>query len=262
MTIDENIVSEYNILAINFENGQFGASVFINNELKILTEDENRINRDLIDWISAQEARLKVLLSSRSNINALKQCLPSCASIQLLPATEFSLLNAEYLQDEYCLNINLEFLPSNESCFKSLHALLAFLSMTLPETDRPNQVTYLHLESTNVIIGKSCLQALQIFDYEPHPNMHANNQGFKEGCSIFSLFNQVVSEEGRVKLKKWFHNPTNNTQILKSRLDSIEALIKTEMNSFIKSVTKSLKKSIRISVKLNCFVFESKTLLL
>ena len=34
------------------------------------------------------------------------------------------------------------------------------------------------------------------------------------------------------------------------------------MNSFIKSVTKSLKKSIRISVKLNCFVFESKTLLL
>jgi len=119
----------------------------------------------------------------------------------------------------------------------------------LPENELPRQVTFLQLETTTVVISKSCLQALQIFDYEPHPNMHATHQGFKEGCSIFSLFNQTVSEEGRAKLKKWFHSPTNNTQILISRHESIEALITTEMNSFIISSVKSLKKCIRLSVK-------------
>ena len=112
----------------------------------------------------------------------------------------------------------------------------------------PQEVSILQIDSTNVVISKSCLQALQIFDYEPHPNMHAAHQGFKEGCSIYSLFNQTVSEEGRSKLKKWFYNPTNNIQVLKSRQDSIEVLLRSEMASFAKSVTKSLKKCIRISV--------------
>ena len=243
MTIDNTDII---IVAVNFENGHFGASLFINNELKTLPEDENGINRDLFDWLSTQEVPLKVLSSSRSNISALKQCLPSDASLQLLPSTEFVLKTADDLQDEFCIAIN-ECLPLNESCLKSLNVLLSYLSKTIEEL--PKTVSFLQLESTAVVISKSCLQALQIFDYEPHPNMHANHQGFKEGCSIFSLFNQTVSEEGRAKLRKWFHNATSNPIVLKSRHDSIETLLKTEMNSFIKSVTKSLKKCFRISVK-------------
>ena len=249
MTVEENISNSHNILAINFENGKFGASLFIGNELKTLPEDEKGINRDLFDWISLQEAPFKIISSTRSKINALKQCLPSDANFQLLPATDFSLLTPDELGDEFGLVINHEYFPENESCFKSLHALLSYLMKTLPEAEFPRQVTFLQLESTNVRISKSCLQALQIFDSEPHPNMHLSHQGFKEGCSIFSLFNQTVSEEGRAKLKKWFQTPTNNTQILKSRLDSIEVLVTAEMNSFIKSVTKSLKRCFRISVK-------------
>lgn len=251
MTIEDNSAVTQNILAVNFENGKFGASIFIGHELKILPEDEDGINRDLLNLLSIQEVPLKVISSSRSNIGALKQCLPSDSNIniQLLPAIDFSLFTTDELQDEFSLTINHECFPSNESCFKSLHALLSYLTRTLPETDIPRQVTFLQLESTTVVISKSCLQALQIFDYEPHPNMHATNQGFKEGCSIFSLFNQTVSEEGRVKLKKWFHTPTNNMQILKSRQDSVDALIQSEMNSFVKSTVKSLKKCIRISVK-------------
>lgn len=249
MTVEEADSNLQNIVSANFENGKFGASIFIAQELKMLPEDEEGINRDLLNWISLQDGPLKIISSSRSNIGALKQCLPSNSKIQLLPSTDFSLFTADELQDEFGLTINHEYFPSNESCFKSLHALLSYLLKTLPETEMPRQVSFLQLESTTVIISKSCLQALQIFDYEPHPNMHATHQGFKEGCSIFSLFNQTVSDEGRAKLKKWFHNPTNNTQILKSRQDSIEALLQTEMDTFVKSVTKSLKKCIRISVK-------------
>lgn len=255
MTIEENIAAELqqNILSLNFENGKFGASIFVNQELKILPEDEDGINRDLLNWLSLQEAPLKIISSSRSNISALKQCLPPDTNIQLLPSTEFTLFNADELQDEFGVTINPNCFPSNESCYKSLHALLSYLTKTLPEI--PKEVSVLLLESSTVVISKSCLHALQIFDYEPHPNMHASHQGFKEGCSIFSLFNQTVSEEGRAKLKKWFHYPINNAQILKSRHDSIEALIQTEMGSFVKSAVNSLKKCIRISVNYKSVIY-------
>lgn len=263
MTVIENNTeyrhnnSHPTVLSINFESGKFGASIFIDNELKILPEDENRLNRDLVDWLSLQNISLKVITSSRSNIHALKQCLPSDIIIQLLPSSEFSMVTAAELQEEYSINLSTECFPSNESCFKSLHALISFLSKMENEFELPRQVSILNLESSKVFISKSCLQALQIFNFDPHPNMHASNQSFKEGCSIFSLFSQTVSEEGRSKLKKWFQNPTNNTKILKSRLDSIEALLKTEMNPFIKNVTKSLKKCVRITVNLKyfCIIF-------
>ena len=53
MTVDNTDII---IVAVNIENGHFGASLFINNELKTLPEDENGINRDLFDWLSTQEA--------------------------------------------------------------------------------------------------------------------------------------------------------------------------------------------------------------
>ena len=236
------------IVAVHFEDGKFGASFFMDGEVKTLNEDSNGIDRDLFDMLSLQEMQLTIISSTRSNIPALKQSLPQDTAFQLVPSTDFSLCTANDLEDEFCIRLNHECDKSNEASFKSLRALLVHLSKVISSDRMPQQVSFLQIESTNVVISKSCLQALQIFDFEPHPNMHASNQGFKEGCSMFSLFNQAVSEEGRAKLKNWFQHPTNNIQILKSRQDSIEALITSEMGPFIKSVTKSLKKCIRISV--------------
>ena len=236
------------IAAVHLENGKFGTSIFINGEVKILSEDKNGVYRDLFDMLSLQESELQIISSTRSKISTLKQSLPQGAALQLVPSTDFSLLTAEEIEGEFCIKMNQECEKSNEASFKSLRALLVHLSKLIPSEKMPKNVIFLQIESTNVSISKSCLQALQIFDFEPHPNMHATNKSFKEGCSVFSLFNQAVSEEGRAKLKKWFQHPTNNFQILKSRQDSIEALIKSDMSSFIKSVTKSLTKCIRISV--------------
>lgn len=239
------------IAAVNLENGKFGTSIFINGEVKILKEDKNGFDRDLFDMLSVQETELEIISSTRSNILSLKQSLPQGAAFQLVPSADFSLLTADEIESEFCIEINQDdCTKSNESSFKSLNALLVHLSKFIPREKMPKNVGHLQIESTIVSISKSCLQALQIFDFEPHPNMHATNQGLKEGCSIFSLFNQAVSEEGRAKLKKWFQHPTNNLRILKSRQDSIESLLKSDMSSFTKSVAKSLKKCIRISVKM------------
>lgn len=247
-TTPQLIVDDLIIAAVHFEDGKFGTSIFINGEVKMLNENKNGIDRDLFDMLSLQETELKIISSTRSNIPMLKQCLPHGAALQLVPSTDFSFCSADEIEDEFCIQLNQECERSNEASFKSLRALLLHLSKLIPADKMPKNASFLQIESTNVSISKSCLQALQIFDFEPHPNMHATNQGFKEGCSIFSLFNQAVSEEGRAKLRKWFQNPTNNIQVLKSRQDSIEVLIKSEMTSFMKNITKSLKKCIRISV--------------
>lgn len=240
------------IAAVHFEDGKFGASVFTNGEVKVLNDDKHGIYRDLFDMLSLQETELKIISSTRSNIPALKQSLPQGAALQLVPSTDFSMCTTDEIENEFYIQLNQKSGKSNEASFKSLRALLLHLSKLIPSEKMPKNVDFLQIDSTNVSVSKSCLQALQIFDFEPHPNMHATNHGFKEGSSIFSLFNQAVSEDGRAKLKKWFQFPTNNIQILKSRQDSIETLIKSDMNSFIKSVTKSLKRSIRISVLTKC----------
>lgn len=241
--------SSESVVSILFERGVFGAALYHDNQIQIINGDNEKINRDLFDMLSLQEGSIKVISSTRTNLVALRQCLTQDMLLQLVPSIDFSVCTADELQDEFCVKISQECTLENESCFKSLRALLNYLSRTLTRDRMPKQVTILEIESSNVSISKNCLQALQIFDFEPHPNMHASNQGLKEGCSIYSLFNQTVSEEGRSKLKNWFQHPTNNTQLLKTRQDNIEALIQSEMSPFRKSVSKSLKKCIRVSVK-------------
>ncbi len=264
MTIEETsiIISEgvsettalvTTLVAVHYENNKFGAAVFIDGELKIMSEDYDGIHRDFIDMISLNDSQIQFISSTHSNISALKQCLPLGANLQLVPSVDFTSCTADEINDEFLIEINYDNFSANESCFKSLRAILIHLTKTIQPDQIPRNISTLQIESTNVVISKSCLQALQIFDYEPHPNMHASHQGFKEGCSIYSLFNRTVSEEGRAKLKKWFHQPTNNIQTLKTRQDSIEVLMKSEMSVFAKSVTKSLKKCIRISVNTSFF---------
>lgn len=255
ITISENS-SEYfdaaaAVVAIHFEKNKFGAAANINNELKILSTDNCGINRDFIDMVCLLDTQVKFISSTRSNISSIKQALPVATSLQLVQSIDFTTCTTKELHNEFNVQIDQEMDESNESCFKSLRALLVYLSKTLPANNQiPRNVSVFQIEPSNVVISKSCLQALQIFDSEPHPNMHATHQGFKEGCSIYSLFNQTASEEGRAKLKKWFHHPTNNIQILKNRQDSIEVLMKPEMSSFSKISTKSLKKCTSLSVTL------------
>lgn len=235
-------------ISIHFENGKFGASIYENKELKMLKKDNEIIDHDLMDMISLKDSKLKYISSTLSNIKAIKQCLSNNSTLQLVPATDFSFCNASSLQESFGIMTPHECASDNEACFRSLKALLIHLSKILPDTKLVGTVSFLQIDSSNVAINKICMQALQIFDHEPHPNMHAAQSGFKEGCSIFSLFNQVLSEEGRSKLKNWFQNPTNNIKILKNRHDSIAVLLKTELTAFIKSVSKSLKKCIKLSV--------------
>ena len=236
-------------ISLHYENKKFGASIYENNEFKMLKEDGEGINRDFMDMISLKESSLKFISSTRSNIAAIKQCLHNNSTIQLVPAADYSLCTANSIQDSFGIMTPHECVPDNEACFRSLKALIIHVSKILPQNVlEGTAVNFFQIDSFNVVISKNCLQALKIFDFEPHPNMHAAQRGSKEGYSIFSLFNQVFSDEGRAKLKNWFHHPTNNIQILKDRHDSIEVLIQKEMSTFVKSVSKSLKKCIRISV--------------
>lgn len=236
------------VLAIHYDLKKFGAALFHENKIQILTEDSSKINRDLFDMLSLQVSELKVICSTQSNLVALRQCLTQEMTLQVVSSNDFGLCTADELQSEYSVTINHECTFENESCFKSLRALLNYLTRTVELNQITERVELLEIESTSVIVSKNCLQALQIFDFEPHPNMHASNHDFKEGCSIYSLFNHTTSEEGKAKLKSWFQHPTSNIQLLKARQKSIEALNVSDMLPFIKSVSKSLKKCVRVEV--------------
>jgi DNA mismatch repair ATPase MutS len=250
----ESVIS---VFSINLERSKFGASLFSEGDVYIMPTDSTGIHRDMIEKLLIQKNEIKILSSTRSNISQLKSCLPSEVSIQLLPASSFFCCNAAEIQDRYGIVMPLDLSEDNESSFKSLNALLSYISNSQPNIELANiKVLLMQVDSCDVAISKSSLQALQIFDFEPHPSLHASNYDFKEGCSIFSIFNQVASEEGREKLRNWFQNPTRNQQILKERQESIGVLLQSEMSFFKDSAVKALKKCIRFKVTTMWYRFQ------
>jgi DNA mismatch repair ATPase MutS len=234
------------LIALSYENGKFGAAVFADKQLQILPEDKNFIDSDGINFLSINNESVKIITSTRSSLNQLKQCIPQNVSILLVPASDFTFMTKEELAETCNITFDIESHENNVETFKSLNALSTYLRKN--NQNIPQTVSIFEIESDRVIISNSCLDALQIFDQKLHPNMHAANQGSKEGCSIFSLFNHCVSEEGRQKLKRWFLQPTNNLITIKTRHNSIEVLMQAEMSMFVKTCTKSLKKCFKISV--------------
>jgi DNA mismatch repair ATPase MutS len=234
------------LVSIHFDGKKFGCAYFMNGECKVLAKDESRINMDLISKLSHESDHCKVLTSSQSKITAVKASLWANPDIELITASEFAPITITDLESKFDISIVIGYVDCKAS-LQALHALLNYLSRS-DLTVCPERVDSIETDSKNVIISKECLEALQIFNVQTHPNMHIP-AGQKEGLSIYKLFQNCVSEEGRRKLRTWFANPICDFQILNRRMDVVEAIGSASLQTITKDITRNLKRTQNIKVK-------------
>ncbi len=233
------------LLSIHYDGRRFGCAYFMNSECRVLGKDSSRVNMDLISKLSHESDQCSVLTSSQSKITALKTALWANPEIELFPASEFAVITLPDLEAKFDISIVIDRVDCQAS-LQALHALLNYLSRSDLYTF-PSRVEAIELDSNRVVISKDCLEALQIFNVQSHPNMHIPT-GQKEGLSIYKLFQNCVSEEGRRKLRSWFSNPICGLDILNKRIKVVETVHKPCFQVILKGLTKNLKRIQNVKV--------------
>lgn len=240
------MVQTSTVVALHYDGIRFGCAYFAGDECFILAKNGPRINPDILAKLSHESTNCKVLTSSKSKISLLKTMLWDNPDIELVPAAEFTLFTLPELEEKFQVSI----VADEAMCRTSLQALHALLNyMTGIESLRiPKCIQTVELDSDALIISKESLEALQIFHVQSHPNMHIPS-GQKEGLSIFKLFQQCHSEEGRRKLRHWFSHPISNMTVLNERLDVVQAVMEPSFQPVVKRILKNLKRIQNTKVK-------------
>lgn len=226
-----------NLVAIHFDGKQFGCAEWIDGQCKVLAADERTINRNLVSKWSHQGIR--VITSSKSKITNIKSAFWNDVQIELAPAIDFSNSSSEQVMDQF--NVVIELSDGDNTC--SVRALNALLMRLQDSSMLPGTISLLQADAHRVVISWETLDALQIFNAQTHPNMHIT-AGQKEGLSIYQLFQNCVSDEGRRKLRHWFQHPINDLSELQNRQQVIETLLSAELQAHSKHIHRSLKKII------------------
>lgn len=228
-----------NLVALHLDGRQFGCAEWIDGECKVLAADERTINRSLISKWSHQN--VKVITSSKSKITSIKCAFWNDVEIELAPAADFSINDGEQIMSNFNVVIELSD-GDNGSSMRALNALLT----RLQDADRlPGTISLLEVDAHRVVVSRQTLDALQIFNAQSHPNMHIN-AGQKEGLSIYNLFQNCISDEGRRKLRDWFHHPINDLTELQNRQQVIESLLSSEIQAHSKQLNRFLKKIVNV----------------
>ena len=250
MTSESDTLQNRVLASIHYDGRRFGCAYFKDGECRVLSKDESKISADLISKLSHEAARCKVLTSSQSKIAGLKAALWNDADIELIPASEFASITLSDLESKFDISVVTDGVDCLAS-LQALHALLNYLSRS-DLSAFPERVESIEIDSKKVIISKECLEALQIFNVQAHPNMHIPS-GQKEGLSVYRLFQNCVSEEGRRKLRSWFANPICDIDALNNRMNVIEAINSTAFQTILKNISKNLKRiqNTKVSSKLS-----------
>lgn len=234
-------------IAIHFEKGRFGLAAFVASHCSLLATDSAHPDRDAINALLVQTSAPPLILSSaRSKIHAIRASLPSNCTLQLLPANDFAESKTDAIATTFSMQLLVPRSCENVASFQALNALLTHLDRMREQIAFPDAVHPLIVDPMQLQVSLDCLCALQVFEQDRHPNMHASN-GAKEGFSVFSLFNHAVSDEGRGRLRRWFLHPTNNLAVITARQEAIKLLLRPELHVFQKTAIHSLKRSIKTS---------------
>ncbi|KAL4529302.1 hypothetical protein Ndes2526A_g04097 [Nannochloris sp. 'desiccata'] len=101
----------------------------------------------------------------------------------------------------------------------------------------------------HLLVDPASLEALHIFHEEKHPSAMGLGKS-KEGLSVFGMLNRCVTPPGKRMLRLWFARPLVDLEALEERMDGIEALIKAEYASALRTALRAVKDPARQLLKL------------
>jgi len=101
----------------------------------------------------------------------------------------------------------------------------------------------------HLLVDPASLEALHIFHEEKHPSAMGLGKS-KEGLSVFGMLNRCVSPPGKRMLRLWFARPLVDVETLEERMDGIEALMKAEYASALRTALRAVKDPARQLLKL------------
>jgi len=148
--------------------------------------------------------------------------------------------------------LDLENLQAIQACGGLLsHMIKNHLASDLSDSKVPRVRSLCHIPGDAIDIDYWTLHSLSIFANEHHP--YSQGARKKEGLSVFGLFKNTMTTRGELLLKSWMRYPTNNTQIIQSRLDHIEIFSNPQNFELSRQLQKDLRSIKDTSRLLNRF---------
>ena len=217
---DRDIQDTKAVMALCFGKGELGCA-YIDGDgiLHVMPAMPEDTHFDLVKKLRFQVNPQRVFLPGRTElglISALRlreEGLDSNLSIDMRPTAEFS-YERSLSRIQSCGGWE-----SFKDCGQSIRCVGALLVNFRMLGAEIRDVQRFSLEGC-VAIGMDALLSLQVFDCDPHPNMHSSRQ--KEGFSLFGLLNRTRSEGGHKLLRTWTMRPLLDTRVIEQRLEAVE----------------------------------------
>lgn len=151
-------------------------------------------------------------------------------------------------ENERMLYLSSIFDFCDDNTLKSFGALLRFLDFnsndiqmqTNRSTVEISTISRLYLQRL-VSIERNSYESLQIFQQEWHPSAAKQGIDYKEGLSLYGLFNCCVSKIGANFLRKIFLMPTQEIDIIVDRHKAIEFFIEPKNHILRDNLNQHLK---------------------
>ncbi|KAJ9576025.1 hypothetical protein L9F63_007125, partial [Diploptera punctata] len=294
----EDSSSELTVLSVYWRKGYLGASYYSSEttEIHIIPDivdvnPEFNILHSLYNLVQPKKVIVPAQMPE-TILSALKcltgygtpadvQSLHLEKKLHILPRKEYNLEGCkrrvlllklpgepeESNEDEHLLYLNSIIDMTNESMTQALGILLKWLDIQ-PSTISVDHSSleqsclgYIYLEDL-VMINQDTYEALQIFSPRPHPSGFKRGMpgSFREGLSVFGIFNRCKSPIGCKHMRIMLRHPTRNIDTLNARLDVVQFCMHPNNEDTvgnmiiclknIKSVTRILSRLTRLSASI------------
>ncbi|CAG9313704.1 unnamed protein product [Blepharisma stoltei] len=169
------------------------------------------------------------IIASNTAPEQLKEILENF-NTTYMPKSEFDYNKAKQLTTQQCFQGD-EFKATtslNFSCnamISSIGALISYLTNSSNFSSFSIQKVY-QIKISGLHCDFQTLKALQIIQEDSHPSKINNAGRSKEGLSIFGLFDNTCTTQGRKKLRQWLLRPLGEISEINARLEAIEFFMK------------------------------------
>lgn len=209
---------------------------------------EDRSNWDLASRLVIQVEPEKVFVPGRIEGSLIDTLKPFVREVDIRPTAEFNPHKAKAKLTGSPWEQTCE--EAGEQGLRCVGALLfnaALLGVTVRDVRQFSLAAFMSID------GES-LEALQVFDRDPHPSMHhrrenSNGSGGKEGFSLFNALDRTRTDCGRKLLRLWMSRPLVEEAAIRDRHDAVAWLVGHEV--FLRKLQTDLARIPNIALSLS-----------
>jgi DNA mismatch repair protein MSH5 len=147
-------------------------------------------------------------------------------------------------EEEHLIYLNSLIDMTNESMIQALGVLLKWLDLSwgFLHLDQQTQAPVMAVNTISldniVMINRETYEALQIFSQVAHPSSFKRGVrgSYKEGLSVYGIFNRCKSQLGCKFMRVMFLQPSRDVALLNSRLDVVQVCVEPKNEELVQNM--------------------------